>query len=70
MKNGKFYVFFNSFFVQISNVSEKSHQNLSEYIQFLSKQDLHLIKEGIISSEKMRNLGIYTGCLHYLNFEI
>ena len=40
--------------------SEKSHQNLSDYIQFLLKiKDLNLIKEGIISTEKMRNSGNY-----------
>ena len=38
-------------------VSEKSHQNLSDYIQFLFLKDLNLIKKKIISSEKMRNSG-------------
>ena len=41
------------------SVSEKSHQNVSSYIQFFSKKDLNLIKKGIISSEKMRNSGNY-----------
>ena len=38
-------------------VSEKSHQNLSVYTQFVLKKDLNLIKKGIISSENMRNTG-------------
>ena len=33
-------------------VSEKLHQNISDYIQFLFNKDLNLIKKGIISSEK------------------
>ena len=40
-------------------VSEKSHQNLSEYIQFLINKHLYSIKKRTISSEKMRNLCIY-----------
>ena len=40
-------------------VSEKFHQNLSDYTSFYSKKDLNLIKNGIISSEKMRNSGKY-----------
>ena len=40
-------------------VSEKSHQNLSDYIQFLFRKDLNMRKEGIISNEKMRNSGNY-----------
>ena len=39
--------------------SEKSHQNLSDYIQPVInlKNDLKLIKKLIFSSEKMRNSG-------------
>ena len=33
-------------------VFEKSHQNRSDYIQFLPKKNLNAIKNGIISSEK------------------
>ena len=40
-------------------VSEKSHQNLSDYIQFLFKKRYDLMKKGIISTEKMRNSGNY-----------
>ena len=40
-------------------VSEKPHKNLSDYIPFLLKKNLHLILNGIISSEKMRNSGNY-----------
>ena len=41
-------------------VSEKSHQNLSDYASsFYSKEDINLIKNEIISSVKMRNLGNY-----------
>ena len=40
-------------------VSEKSHQNLSEYIQFLINKHLYSIKKRTISSEKMRNSGNY-----------
>ena len=36
-------------------ILEKLHQNLSDDIQFCSKNDLNLIRKGIISSEKMRN---------------
>ena len=39
-------------------VSENLHQNLSDYIQFLIKKDLNLIKKGI-NSEKIRNSGNY-----------
>ena len=38
-------------------VSEKSHQNLSVYTQFVLRKDLNLMKRGIISSENMRNDG-------------
>ena len=38
-------------------VSEKPHQNLSDYIRFFL--DLNLIKMGIISDEKMRKSGNY-----------
>ena len=39
-------------------VSEKSHQNLSDYINFFSsKKYLNMIKKGIISSENVRNSG-------------
>ena len=40
-------------------VSEKSYQNLSDYIQFLFIRKFEYNKKGIISSEKMRNSGIY-----------
>ena len=40
-------------------VSEKSHQNLSECIQFYLRKKLNLIKKGIISRENMRNSGNY-----------
>ena len=41
------------------NVSEKSHQNLLDYIQFLFKKYIKLTKKGIISGEKMINSGNY-----------
>ena len=41
------------------NVSEKSHENLSDYIQFLLKIEFWSNKKGIISSDKMRNSGNY-----------
>ena len=40
-------------------VSEKSYQNISDYIQFLLKERFEFIKKGIISSEKMRNSSKY-----------
>ena len=40
-------------------LSEKTHQNLSEYSQFLFKKKLNLVKKDIISSEKIRNSGNY-----------
>ena len=40
-------------------VLEKSHQNLSYYIQFLLKKGIEFNKKGIISSEKMKNSGNY-----------
>ena len=40
-------------------VSEKSHQNLLDYIQFLFKKYFELSKEGIIYGEKRRNPGNY-----------
>ena len=40
-------------------LSEKSHQNLSDCIQFLFKKRFTLIEKVIISREKMRNSGIY-----------
>ena len=39
-------------------VSEKSLQNLPEYIQFLLTK-VNLMKKGIISWDKMRNSGYY-----------
>ena len=49
-------------------VSEKSHQNLSGYIQFLFKKIFEFNKkEGIISSEKVRNSGNYN-CDHTHSF--
>ena len=40
--------------------TEISHQNISEYIQFLlNKKDLNLIKTGITTSEKIINSGNY-----------
>ena len=41
------------------NVSEKSHQNLSDYIQFLFKKGFKLNIKSIISSEKLRNPSNY-----------
>ena len=41
-------------------VSETIHQNLSDYIQFLFRKHLNMIKERINSSEKKRNSGNYT----------
>ena len=38
-------------------VSEKSHQNLSMYVQFLLKENLMLIKIDMFSGGKMRNSG-------------
>ena len=40
--------------------SEKSHQNLSDNIQFLLKKDFNLIRKDIISSEKIRNSVMFT----------
>ena len=40
--------------------SEKSHQNLLDYIHFLFKNRFELNKKGIIFSEKMKNSGSYT----------
>ena len=40
-------------------VSEKSHQDLSDYIQFLFKKIVKFNKKRIIFSEKVRNLGNY-----------
>ena len=40
-------------------VSKKSHQNLSDYVQFSLKKRLAVNKRGIISSETMRNSGDY-----------
>ena len=37
-------------------VSEKSHQNQSDYIQFLLKKKIHSMKKWIISSEKKREI--------------
>ena len=37
--------------------SEKSHQNLSDYNQFLFKKRFEVIKKQIFSGEKMRNSG-------------
>ena len=46
-------------------VSEKLHQNLSDYIQFLSLQKFEINKKGITSSDKMRNSGNYIyDCVH------
>ena len=47
--------------------SEKSHQKLSDYIQFLLKKDLNLIKKGIMSSEKMRNSGNYIIIIEFIS---
>ena len=45
-------------------VSEKSHQNLSDYNQFLFEKRFGVNKKQIFSSEKMRNSGncIYDYC--------
>ena len=39
--------------------SEKSRQNLTEYIHFLLKKDFNSIEERFFSSEKIRNSGNY-----------
>ena len=38
-------------------LSEKSHKNISDYIQFLIKNIFEVNKKWIISSEKIRNSG-------------
>ena len=43
----------------ISDDSEKSHQNLSDYNQLLVKKRFEVNKKHIFSSEKIRNSGIY-----------
>ena len=40
-------------------VSEKWHQDLSDYMQFLFNKRFYSIKQGIICSEKLRNSGNY-----------
>ena len=40
-------------------VSEKSHKNISDYIKYSFIKKLNLIKNGIISGEKIRNSGKY-----------
>ena len=40
-------------------ISEKSHQNLSDYTQFLIKKDFNWVKKVIIFSDEMRNSGNY-----------
>ena len=39
-------------------VSEKSHQNLLGYIEFSLKRKFDLIKKGIISTEKKREIQV------------
>ena len=46
-------------FIISDDCIKETYQNLSDYIQFLFKKDLNLLKKEIISSEKMRNLGHY-----------
>ena len=41
-------------------VIDKSHQNVSDYIHFLSENYLNLIKKAIISSEKIKIRAIIT----------
>ena len=41
-------------------VSLKSHQHLSDYIQFSFKEKFEFNKKSIISGEKIRNSGNYT----------
>ena len=41
-------------------VSENSHPDLSDYIQFLFEKRFEVNKKGIISSPKMRNSGNFT----------
>ena len=41
------------------SIKIKSHQNLSDYSQFLFKKDLNFLKKEIISNEKMKNSGNY-----------
>ena len=51
-------------------VSEKSHQNLSDFIQFLFKRRFELNKKkGIISSEKIINSGHNTYNYNHSFFE-
>ena len=66
MKNRTFFKFlFSNFLVSLEIlkvlmiVSENSHQNLSDYIQFLLKKIFSLIKKVINSSEKMKYSGNY-----------
>ena len=40
-------------------VLEKSHQNLSDYIQFLFNKRFELKKKGLFLEKKMRNSGKY-----------
>ena len=40
-------------------VTDKSHQNLSDYIQILLKKRFNLMEKVIISNDKMRNSGNY-----------
>ena len=47
--------------------SEKSHQNQLDYGQFLFKKRYEINKNGIISSEKLKNAGNYIyDCAHLL----
>ena len=40
-------------------IGKKTHQNLSDYIQFLLRKKIEFSKKGIISSEQIRNSGNY-----------
>ena len=40
-------------------VSEKSHNNISDYIQLLFKKRFEFNKKGLFLVKKMRNLGNY-----------
>ena len=48
---------------------EKSHQNLSDYIQFFIKKKLNLIEKKIIFCEKKRNSSNYIYDYAHLFYE-
>ena len=48
---------FSDFVNSDDHIGKKSYRNLLDYIQFLFKNDLRLIKKQIFSSQKIENLG-------------